>query len=385
MDPVTAATAAEPYGFYSRLVAEQPMYFYPGLQLWVASSAEVVAEVLASPRCRVRPAAEPVPKPLTGSAAGEVFEALVRMNDGERHRALRRAVERAFESCPTSAVETSAAAEAGKFAGSTPDGSAVTRFAFRFPVLVMSTLLGVRESLRSEVAEATVAFSTGLAPNADAERRALGSAAAERLRAVLAPLVSNVAGESPGGMFDRFQREARANSIADDRIVANGIGFLFQTCDATAGLIGNTLVALGRRPEVFEHVVRHPPDLHAVVEEVARFDPPVQNTRRFVESSGLVAGETIQAGAVILVLLAAANRDPAANPDPDCFDLHRPNRRMFTFGAGGHACPGGKFAVAIAAAGVSRLLEDGLDPRSLADRFTYRPSVNLRVPLFGGS
>jgi cytochrome P450 len=385
MDPVTAATAAEPYGFYSRLVAERPMYFDPGLQLWVASSAEVVADVLANPRCRVRPAAELVPKPLTRSVAGEVFGALVRMSDGERHRALKRAVERAFESCPTSAAETSAAVEAAKLGGSLPDERAVTRFAFRFPIHVMSTLLGVGESVRPEVAEATVDFSTGLAPNANEEQRALGSAAAERLRAVLAPLVANVEAGSVENLFETFQREARANSIADDGIVANGIGFLFQTCDATAGLIGNTLVALGRRPEVFEHVKRHQHDLHAVVEEVARFDPPVQNTRRFVESSGPVAGETIQAGAVILVLLAAANRDPAANPDPDSFDLHRPNRLMFTFGAGGHACPGGKFAVAIAAAGVSCLLEDGLDPRSLVDRFTYRPSVNLRVPLFGRS
>ena len=385
LDPISAVTAPDPYEFYSELVAERPLYFDDRLHLWVASSAETVAAVLANPHCRVRPASEPVPKPLVGSVAGDVFGSLVRMSDGDRHRALKSAVERAFESLPLSTVERAARGQVRTFAApdrAPADGSAVTRFAFRFPILVIAALLGVSESSSSDIADATQAFAAGLAPDADTRQRATGSAAAERLRAVLEQHASAASTDTDVNLLETFRRAARAESIDEHHIVANALGFLFQTCDATAGLIGNSLVSLGRRPDVLERVTREPQDLSATIEEVARFDSPVQNTRRFVETAGIVAGEAMQAGDAVLVLLAAANRDPAANPDPDRFNLQRPDRRLFTFGLGAHACPGRVVAVAIAAAGVRHLLEEGVDPRPLAAAFSYRPSVNLRLPIF---
>jgi cytochrome P450 len=85
----------------------------------------------------------------------------------------------------------------------------------------------------------------------------------------------------------------------------------------------------------------------------------------------------------ILVLLAAVNRDPVANPDPDRFEALRQDRRIFTFGAGGHACPGEALAATIAAAGVEALLTAGLDLAELAGPVAYRASGNLRIPLLG--
>ena len=149
LDPISAVTAPDPYEFYSELVAERPLYFDDRLHLWVASSAETVAAVLANPRCRVRPVSEPVPRPLVGSVAGDVFGSLVRMSDGDRHRALKNAVERAFESLPLPTVERAARGQVRTFAApdrAPADGSAVTRFAFRFPILVIAALLGVSES-----------------------------------------------------------------------------------------------------------------------------------------------------------------------------------------------------------------------------------------------
>ena len=384
LDPISAVTAPDPYEFYSELVAERPLYFDDRLHLWVASSAETVAAVLANPRCRVRPVSEPVPKPLVGSVAGDVFGSFVRMSDGDRHRALKNAVERAFETLPLPTVERAAREQVRTFAApdrASADGGAVTRFAFRFPILVIAALLGVSESSSFDIADATQAFAAGLAPDSDTRQRATGSAAAERLRAVLAQHASAASTDTDVSLLETFRRAAHAESIDEHHIVANALGFLFQTCDATAGLIGNSLVSLGRRPDVLERVTREQ-DLRATIEEVARFDSPVQNTRRFVETAGIVAGEVMQAGDAVLVLLAAANRDPAANPDPDRFNLQRPDRRLFTFGLGAHACPGRVVAVAIAAAGVRHLLEEGVDPRPLAAAFSYRPSVNLRLPIF---
>ncbi len=106
----------------------------------------------------------------------------------------------------------------------------------------------------------------------------------------------------------------------------------------------------------------------------------MQNTRRFVARDGVVAGQAMREGDAVLVLLAAANRDPAVNPNPERFDPCRQERRIFTFGAGVHACPGYALAVAIARAGVERLLLTGLDLERFAAAVTYRPSVNARIP-----
>jgi cytochrome P450 len=111
----------------------------------------------------------------------------------------------------------------------------------------------------------------------------------------------------------------------------------------------------------------------------------VQNTRRFIAEDAVICGRALRGGDAVLVLLAAANRDPAANPRPERFDLDRSSRRIFTFGAGAHACPGPRLAKAIAAAGVLELLERGFDPDGLALPPVYRRSVNSRVPLLGGA
>ena len=181
-------------------------------------------------------------------------------------------------------------------------------------------------------------------------------------------MLANLAGQAPA------DREA---------VIANAIGFLSQAHDATAGLIGNTVVALSRMPERRATVRAAPGTLPRVVAEVARHDAPVQNTRRFVAEDGIVAGTAMRAGDAILVLLAAANRDPAANADPVRFDHERINPRVFTFGLGPHACPGAMLAVTIAAAGVGYLLDAGIQLDDLATRVTYRPSPNARIPSFG--
>jgi cytochrome P450 len=179
---------------------------------------------------------------------------------------------------------------------------------------------------------------------------------------------------------DLDREVASAGRAEREDAVANGIGFLSQAYEATAGLIGNTLVTLGRhRPRRAGHT--DPDELAAIVREVVRYDPPVQNTRRFLARDATIAGQAMKAGDAVLVVLAAANRDPRANPEPSRFDPFRPSRRAFTFGSGPHACPGEAIATGIAVAGVRQLLASGVEPGRLAV-VTYRTSVNTRVPIF---
>ena len=125
--------------------------------------------------------------------------------------------------------------------------------------------------------------------------------------------------------------------------------------------------------------------LTGVVDETLRYDSPVQNTRRWAALDVAVAGREVRQGEMVLVVLGAANRDPAANADPDRFDPWRTDRRSYTFGTGAHACPGASMAISIAAAGVGELIAAGVDLRRFGTPARYRPSANVRMPEFAAT
>ena len=107
--------------------------------------------------------------------------------------------------------------------------------------------------------------------------------------------------------------------------------------------------------------------------------PPIQNTRRFAAAPTRIGDARLAAGDPVLVLLAAANRDPAGNVEPPAFRTER-KPTVFTFGAAAHRCPGETVAVAIAAAVVAELLGAGFDPAGVATPAGYLPLANARIP-----
>jgi cytochrome P450 len=377
--PIAAVTHAAPYAYYAHLVAQKPVYRDETLGLWVASSAEAVTAVLNSDLCRVRPPAEPVPRALLGSPAAEIFRHLVRMNDGPGHDALKPAVSRALE-----AIDADRAAEqSATWARVLADESDRKDFAFHLPVYVIGSLLGVPRAMLHQTGLWTGDFVGCLAPASSSERVERGKVAAGHLLDLFRSLLAGRQAGPAGGLLGVLEGEAKSAGCGDpDRILANGIGLLSQAYEATAGLIGNALLALASRRDVRRQVTADPGLFRNVVQEVLRYDPPIQNTRRFLARSGMVAGHEMKEGDAVLVVLAAANRDPSANADPDRFDIFREGSRIFTFGAGAHACPGEALATTIAAAGVAALMRSAIDLERLAETATYRPSANARIPLF---
>ncbi|HET7094592.1 MAG TPA: cytochrome P450, partial [Thermomicrobiales bacterium] len=251
---------------------------------------------------------------------------------------------------------------------------------FALPVFVIGGLLGIPDDALAQTVAWVDDFTRCLAPASGPEQIERGKAAAGHLHALVQTLAPRD-GRSSGVLMRALAREARRAGIDDrETVVANGIGLLAQAYEATAGAIGATLLALGRSPAARQSVDAAPNLLGPAIAETLRHDPSIQNTRRVVAEDGSVAGRDLRTGDVILVVLAAANRDPAANPDPGRFDLDRRQRRMLTFGAGAHACPGAALAMTIARAGVERALAAGLSVPPNG-KIAYRPSANVRVPL----
>lgn len=352
-DALQAPSHPDPYPWYAQLRGTRPLFFDPRLRLWVASSAALVRQALLHPALRVRPVAEPVPAALAGTAAGEAFAQLVRMNDGQFHAIHKPRVAAAAGRWDDARVAAAARAAADDLAPRVDANALLSAL----PVQAMARLLGVPD----DALERTVAwvhdFTQGIAGGADPAQVARADAAAIALMA-------------------QGQRDGASPVQA-----ANRIALMQQALDATAGLIGNTVHVLARRPDLVEGA-RTFEGMAALVAEVARWDAPIQNTRRFAAAAIVLEGQPIAAGDGLLLLLASANRDPALNPQPDAFLCVRAERRNLAFGAGAHACPGERLAITLAAAGLHALqARQPLGLRFGAVR-GWRPLPNARIPLF---
>lgn len=371
-DPVAAVTHLDPYPYYAGL-RQRPFHHDAALGLWIAAGAETAMAVLASPACRVRPPSELVPRPLLGGAAGELFGRLVRMTDGDAQARAKRAVTAALD-VPAEIV----AAEARRWSAAlVPDRAGLDAFLFALPMHVVGALLGFAPDRLPEVADRMRDVVAGITPGATAEAIGRGHQAAAGMVALTEALIERRGDGLAGRLRDAAEREG---GVAAAVVTANAVGFLFQAHDAGAGLLGNAVAALGARPELRRAAAADRASLPGLMQEVLRCDPPAQNTRRFVAEDTVIAGQSLRAGDALLVVIAAANRDPALNPDPERFDPARPDRRLLTFGHGRHACPGDVIAAAIAVAGLDALLDRLSDwPERPSG---YRPSPNVRVPRF---
>lgn len=377
VDPLTAATHPDPYPYYSALAKARRALRDPCSGLWVVANATIVTEVLANEACLVRPPSEPVPQPLAGTLLGDMFGRLARWTDGPRHARVRTAIDRTLDTLSPAALVRRAEHWATHLAERLRDAPASTlQLAHRLPCYVIADWLGIPEADLPRVAGWVDELVRGLSALASAGQVTTARTAVLELDRMFRRLI-----HAGARSIAVLAHELDASN--GDEAVANGIGLLIQSYEATAATIGQGVIALARHPDA-RHQLREDQGLWPeFMAEVLRHDSPVQNTRRYVARAGSIAGEEMQRGEGVLVLLAAANRDPSANPEPDRFIVRRVRRRLFGFGAASHHCPGRDHAVAIATVGLRVLLQRGLIPDSWPGPVHYRPSVNLRLPLLG--
>ncbi|WP_395055351.1 cytochrome P450 [Polaromonas sp.] len=353
-DPIAAVTHPDPWPYYRQLRESRPSYFDAGLQLWVASSQSVIVEALHHPALTVRPPGEPVPAALQGTAAGEVFALLVRMTDGAFHAAHKPAVKqkvRRWSLAELAAASTAATADLWPRLGA-------NNFLSRLPGQTMARLLSVPDLELDATCSQVQTFVQGIAAGASGTAVALASDAAEAL-----------------------MNQGKAEGL-DAVQAANRIALMQQALDATAGLLGHSVLMLARYPELAEAAGDAPQAMREFVAEVERHQAPIQNTRRYAAQSLSLAGQPIEAGQGVLLVLASGNRDEALHAHPDHFDPQRSDGRSLGFGAGAHACPGAAIAIETVAA-CARWLGAGAQFGSyFGMQSGFRPLGNARIPVF---
>jgi cytochrome P450 len=255
----------------------------------------------------------------------------------------------------------------------------MAEFALPLPMDVIGELVGVPASERAGLQPFVRAAAKGIEPVLSEEET---EASIEAI-VYLAGYFNALLDERRRGPRDDLLSalvQARENDdrLTDDEIASTAILLFAAGFETTTNLLGNGLLALLRHPEQLRDWRRHPEIAPTAVEELLRFDSPVQfNLRAALEPADLL-GEPLERGDRIVVLQGAANRDPARFDHPDDLDLRRADNTPLSFGWGIHHCIGAPLARMEGEIAFTALLARFATLELRSDEILWRPSFTLR-------
>ena len=174
--------------------------------------------------------------------------------------------------------------------------------------------------------------------------------------------------------------ETDGDSLSESELVSTVVTLFVAGHETTTHLLGNGFLALLKEPNLWCEITKKPETVPNVIDEMARFDGSVPRSWRIAKREVQIAGQQIPAGALLLPMLTAANRDPAIFENPDHFDVTRDSRRHLAFGKGVHVCLGAPLA-RVEGQEILKVLLDLKPNLSLArspDLLKWRRDVALR-------
>jgi cytochrome P450 len=168
--------------------------------------------------------------------------------------------------------------------------------------------------------------------------------------------------------------------LTTDELIELGVILMVAGIETTTNLIANAVLILATDRALQDHLRSRPEDLAPFIEEVLRFESPVQRLQRFAMRETNIGGVRIAAGASVEVLVGSANRDPAQFDEPDEFRIDRYPNRHIAFGVGPHFCLGGQLAKLEVTAVLSAMLETLPNFTLLNGPIRYTQKLPLRGP-----
>ncbi|WP_351222646.1 cytochrome P450 [Streptomyces sp. NPDC002133] len=269
--------------------------------------------------------------------------------------------------------------------GNTDRIDLVEQFSYPFPVTVICRLLGVprEDEARFHTWADTLAASLDPTPGEDpTERNRIAHEARTQLGMYLAGLIEERR-KNPGD--DMLSELAAAKgpdgSMTTMELLSTAALLLIAGHETTVNLITNGMLTLLRNPDVLQRLRENPKLAVPVVEELLRFEPPVQLVPNRTTVADIdVGGVTIPKGASLWLVVAAGNRDPQRFENPERFDPDRKDIEHLGFGSGIHSCFGAPLARLEAQLALSELARRLVNPRLLEDPPEYRQNAVLRGP-----
>lgn len=344
-NPLAPEVIEDPYPLYRRLRAEDPVHQSPA-GIWVLARYDDVALVLRDARFGRKGFQELI----TARFGGPGFGNSMLLQDPPDHTRLRTLVSKAFtpraieglrgriESLVEGLLD--AAVDRGEM-------DLIADLAYPLPASVICEMLGVPPPDRDRLREwsADIARSLDAMIVSDPEVIARANAAGAAIREYFEGLVAERRRAPRADILSALiAAEEAGDRLSTDELFATVILLFLAGHETTANLIGNGVLALLRHPGELARLREDPALVESAVEELLRYDSPVQRVSRISTADVAIGERTIPSGSFVLALLAAANRDPAYFPEPDRLDLGRRDNRHLAFGSGIHFCLGAPLA-----------------------------------------
>ena len=259
---------------------------------------------------------------------------------------------------------------------------AMAALANPLPVIVIAEMLGVSAGDHAQFKQ----WSNDLISSFGQESitsgpSAAGIAARNALRGYLAEAIKQRSANPAEDLISALvTARDESDALSEDELLAFVVLLLLAGNETTTNLIGNGLLALCRHPEQQQRLRANRDLIPSAIEEMLRFDPPVQMTLRVPTAATNVSGTDIPAGSLCFILLAAANRDPGHFRQPENFDVARDPNEHVAFGEGIHFCLGAPLARLEGAIAMELMLEKfpRLQLANPQAKLEYRGSMALR-------
>ncbi len=349
---------ANPYPIYRRLQTRDPVHRSRLIKGWVLSRHEDIDAVLRDSR-------------RFGNDRASTQDANLRFDSEEPrsmlyrdppdHTRLRSLVSKAFTPRAVRALRPRVEKIADDLLDSL-DGAdsfdVIDAIAYPLPVAVICEMLGVPQEDRGPFREWSNDASLSIEPLLDDRRVATSKDTLSKLRDYFSDLAERRRadpGEDLVSVLTQIEDEGDRLSHLELQLML--VLLLVAGNETTRNLVGNGLLALLRNPEQLDRLRREPDLIGPAVEELTRYDSPVQIDGRSVREDTEVGGVPMERGQYLMLLLGAANRDPEAFDDPDVLDVSRERNPHLGFGRGIHHCLGAPLARMEAEVMLGKLLE----------------------------
>lgn len=381
-NPMDPEFLANPYPTYHRLRAEDPVHRSP-LGFWILTRYDDVASSLRDPRFAKEAIASFVAARFGMALPGIGISMLDR--DPPDHTRLRGLVSKAFTPRVVERLRphvqqiVDGLLDRVEGAGSM---DLIEAFAYPLPVIVICQMLGVPVEHRERFKQWGLDIARGLdsillPPDSEVLARSTASrrALSEYFRELIAERRASPREDLLSALI---AAEEAGDKLNEEELLATCILLLVAGHETTVNLIGNGTLALLRHPDQLQRLRERPELISSAVEELLRYDGPVQRTARIPSEDVTIGGQTIAKGEMVMPFIGAADRDPAQFPDPDRLDIARADNRHIAFGWGIHFCLGAPLARVEGQLAIHTLVQR-LPKLALAtDTPEYRQSLTLR-------
>jgi len=353
-DPVARlllpATKADPYPLYARLRQRGPVR--SPLGLFAAADHATVASILRDRRFSSSPVHQPGYKPPSyppGDPRAELPAADLLTMDPPDHTRLRRLVSGGFTPRAVAGLEPWIREVTVRLLDAADGGAGfdlIDALAFPLPIAVICHLLGVPAEDQARFRAWGHGVAATLDPQTAATAQAQTRAAELALTGYLQDLVRERRAHPDDSILSALiAAEEQGDRLSSGEVVSTALLLLIAGFETTVNLIGNGTTALLGDPDSWDRLRRDPALVPAAIEEMLRYDSPVQLTARTATEDVEAGGSVIAAGRAVIVCIGGANRDPAVFEQPDEFRIDRPDPgRHLSFSLGMHHCLGSSLA-----------------------------------------